>query len=120
MNHIIEPEHRNSKRLVKPRMGCKSFNRARSTLSGIEAMKMMRKGQVNESSQGNGVSQAKFVGESCGGPLKTIRLVQSVCHFNKFATEPICNHRSDTPVTRTIAANAKRSSSNLSTKSRVV
>jgi transposase-like protein len=47
-------------------MGFKSFNSARRTLSGIEAMNMIRKGQVKEISKGNGVSQAKFVEEIFG------------------------------------------------------
>jgi IS6 family transposase len=47
LNDVIEQDHRNIKRIVKPMMGFKSFNSARKTLSGIEAMNMMRKGQVN-------------------------------------------------------------------------
>ena len=34
------------KRLVKPGMGFGSFNTARRTLKGYEAMNMMRKGQI--------------------------------------------------------------------------
>jgi transposase-like protein len=61
MNHVIEQEHRHSKRLTKPRMGCGSCNTARRTLSGIEAMSMMRKGQAKGSSKGDRVSQIKFM-----------------------------------------------------------
>jgi len=42
-------------------MGFQSFNTARRTLSGIEAMNMIRKGQVNGITQGDSVSQAKFI-----------------------------------------------------------
>jgi transposase-like protein len=49
-NNVIEQDHRNIKRLTKPMMGFGSFNTARRTLSGIEAMSMIRKGQV----KGNG------------------------------------------------------------------
>jgi IS6 family transposase len=42
-------------------MGFKSFNRARKTLRGIEAMSMIRKGQVKGVEQGDGVSQVKFI-----------------------------------------------------------
>ncbi len=61
LNNIVEQEHRNIKRIVKPMMGFKSFNSARRTLSGIEAMNMMRKGQVKGIEQGDSVSQAKFI-----------------------------------------------------------
>ncbi len=53
--------NRNIKRLVKPIMGFKSFNTARRTLGGIEAMNMIRQGQVNGIAQGNSVSQARFI-----------------------------------------------------------
>jgi hypothetical protein len=49
------------KRLTKPMMRFGSFNTARRTLSGIEAMSMIRKGQVNGIDQGNIVSQLKFI-----------------------------------------------------------
>ncbi|MBD2028281.1 DDE-type integrase/transposase/recombinase [Leptolyngbya sp. FACHB-711] len=61
LNNVIEQDHRNIKRIVKPMMGFKSFNSARKTLSAIEAMSMIRKGQVKGIEQGNSVSQAKFV-----------------------------------------------------------
>ncbi|RUS98544.1 hypothetical protein DSM107010_69350 [Chroococcidiopsis cubana SAG 39.79] len=66
MNNVIEQEHRNIKRIVKPMMGFNSFNTARRTLSGIEAMNMIRKGQVKGISKGESVSQAKFVAEIFG------------------------------------------------------
>ncbi|MBD1867244.1 IS6 family transposase [Cyanobacteria bacterium FACHB-471] len=61
LNNVIEQDHRTIKRIVKPMMGFKSFKTARRTLSGIEAMNMIRKGQVNGIDQGNSVSQAKFI-----------------------------------------------------------
>ena len=66
LNNVIEQDHRNTKRIVKPMMGFKSFNSARRTLSGIEAMNTIRKGQIKGISQGNSVSQAKFVEELFG------------------------------------------------------
>lgn len=66
LNNVIEQEHRNIKRIVKPMMGFKSFNTARRTLNGIEAMNMIRKGQVKGISKGDSVSQAKFVEEIFG------------------------------------------------------
>ncbi|MBD1996230.1 IS6 family transposase [Leptolyngbya sp. FACHB-541] len=61
LNNIVEQDHRNIKCIVKPMMGFKSFNSARKTLSGIEAMNMIRKGQVNGIDQGDSVSQVKFI-----------------------------------------------------------
>lgn len=61
LNNIIEQDHRTIKRIVKPMMGFKSFNSERRTLSGIEAINMIRKGQVNGIDQGSSVSQAKFI-----------------------------------------------------------
>lgn len=66
LNNVIEQDHRNIKRIVKPMMGFKSFSSARRTLSGIEAMSMIRKGQVKRIAQGDSVSQAKFVEEIFG------------------------------------------------------
>jgi len=45
-------------------MGFKSFNSARRTRCGIEAISMIKKGQVVE--KGNSVSQAKFIEEIFG------------------------------------------------------
>jgi transposase-like protein len=61
LNNIVEQEHRNIKRIIKPMMGFKSFNTARRTLRGIEAMSMIRKGQVKGISKGDSVSQVKFI-----------------------------------------------------------
>jgi transposase-like protein len=66
LNNVIEQDHRNIKRVVKPMMGFKSFNSARKTLRGIEAMNMIRKGQVNGIDKGDSVSQAKLVEELFG------------------------------------------------------
>lgn len=61
LNNIVEQDHRNIKRITRPMMGFKSFNSARRTLRGIEAMNMIRKGQVKGVEQGSSVSQAKFI-----------------------------------------------------------
>jgi transposase, IS6 family len=47
LNNIVEQDHRAIKRIFKPMMGFKSFKSANRTLKGIEAMRMIRKGQVN-------------------------------------------------------------------------
>lgn len=46
LNNIVEQDHRAIKRLVNPGMGFRSFNTARRTLRGYEAMNMIRKGQI--------------------------------------------------------------------------
>jgi transposase, IS6 family len=61
LNNIVEQDHRNIKRIVKLMMGFKTFNTARRTLSGIEAMNIICKGQVNGIGQGDSVSQVKFI-----------------------------------------------------------
>jgi len=46
LNNIVEQDHRAIKRLVRPMLGFKSFRSATVTLSGIELMHMIRKGQL--------------------------------------------------------------------------
>jgi transposase-like protein len=64
LNNVVEQDHRNIKRITRPMMGFKSFNSARRTLCGIEAISMIKKGQVVE--KGDSVSQAKFIEEIFG------------------------------------------------------
>lgn len=66
LNNVIEQDHRNIKRIVKPMLGFQSFNTARRTLCGVEAMAMIRKGQVSGINQGDSVSQARFINELFG------------------------------------------------------
>ena len=46
LNNIVEQDHRAVKRLVRPMLGFKSFRSAAVTLTGIELMHMIRKGQL--------------------------------------------------------------------------
>jgi transposase-like protein len=46
LNHIIEQEHRRTKRLTRPMLGFKNFHAAQRTLAGMEVMAMIRKGQM--------------------------------------------------------------------------
>jgi transposase-like protein len=48
LNNIIEQDHRSIKRIVNPMLGFQSFQSANKTLKGIEAMNMIKKGQVND------------------------------------------------------------------------
>jgi putative transposase len=46
LNNIVEQDHRAIKRLVRPMLGFKTFRSAAITLTGIELMHMIRKGQL--------------------------------------------------------------------------
>ena len=46
LNNIVEQDHRAVKRLVRPMLGFKSFRSAHVTLTGIELMHMIQKGQL--------------------------------------------------------------------------
>jgi transposase, IS6 family len=46
LNDIVEQDHRFIKKITNPMMGFKSFQTADYTLKGIEAIHMLRKGQV--------------------------------------------------------------------------
>src|SRR6185436_9909397 len=45
-DHTIEQDHRGVKRVTRPMLGFKAFDAAQSTLTGIELMHMLRKGQL--------------------------------------------------------------------------
>jgi len=47
LNNIIEKDHRSIKRIVDPMLGFQSFLSANKTLKGIEAMNMIKKGQID-------------------------------------------------------------------------
>ena len=61
LNNVVEQDHRRIKRLARPGLGFGSFRTARRTLSGFEAMAMIRKGQVRNIDGGDIRSQAAFI-----------------------------------------------------------
>ena len=63
LNNIVEQDHRAIKRLVNPGMGFGSFNTARRTLRGYEAMNMIRKGQIQGIEKGDILAQLEFVSQ---------------------------------------------------------
>lgn len=63
LNNIVEQDHRFIKRLVNPAMGFGSFNTARRTLRGYEAMNMIRKGQIQGVEKGDILGQVEFVSQ---------------------------------------------------------
>src|SRR5436309_3823730 len=60
LNNVIEQDHRFIKKEVRPSQCFKSFHTAERTLEGIEAMNMMRKGQVKRLDRRDAVGQARF------------------------------------------------------------
>ena len=66
LNNIIEQDHRAIKRLTKAGMGFKSFNTARRTLRGFEAMNMVRKGQIQRVEKGDVIGQISFIHQLFG------------------------------------------------------
>ena len=46
LNNIVEQDHRGVKRMTRPMLGFKACDAAQSTLTGIELMHMLRKGQL--------------------------------------------------------------------------
>jgi transposase-like protein len=46
LNNMVEQDHRQIKRIVRPMLGFKSFASAKATLAGIELYHMLKKGQM--------------------------------------------------------------------------
>ncbi len=61
LNNVIEQDHRFVKKKVRASQCFKSFHTAERTLEGMEAVNMMRKGQVKRLAQNDAMGQAKFV-----------------------------------------------------------
>jgi transposase, IS6 family len=61
LNNIIEQDHRFIKKKVRASQCFKSFYTAERTLEGIEAMNMLRKGQVKRLNRDDVVGHAKFI-----------------------------------------------------------
>lgn len=53
LNNIIEQDHRFIKKRTKPMLGFKSFNSARTSITGIENIRMIQKGQIVGSNDKN-------------------------------------------------------------------
>ncbi|HDL6968756.1 TPA: IS6 family transposase [Yersinia enterocolitica] len=58
LDNLVEQDHRNIKRCIRPMLGFKSFRRAQTILAGIELIHMIRKGQYPHQ-QSDGLSPAK-------------------------------------------------------------
>lgn len=61
LNNVIEQDHRFVKKKVRASQCFKTFHAAERTLEGIEAVNMIRKGQVKRLTGSDTAGQAKFV-----------------------------------------------------------
>jgi transposase-like protein len=61
LNNVIEQDHRFIKKKVRASQCFKHFHTAERTLEGIEAVNMVRKGQVKRLAGSDGMGQARFV-----------------------------------------------------------
>jgi IS6 family transposase len=61
LNNIIEQDHRFIKKRVRGCLDYRSFDTAERTLQGIEAVNMIRKGQVKRLNRSDAVGHVKFV-----------------------------------------------------------
>ena len=61
LNNVIEQDHGLVKKKVGTSQCFKSLHAAERTLEGIEAMNIMRKGQLKRSAGSDAIGQAKFV-----------------------------------------------------------
>jgi hypothetical protein len=66
LNNILEQDHRAVKRRVRASQGFRAFHSVWRTLQGIEAMNMIRKGQVRWIPKGDIVHQAMFIEDILG------------------------------------------------------
>ncbi len=62
LNNIVEQDHRSVKRIITPMLGFQSFRSASKTLKGIEAMNMVKKGQVNNLNY-SGPDEVKYINQ---------------------------------------------------------
>ncbi|MGB5636512.1 MAG: IS6 family transposase [Waterburya sp.] len=66
LNNMVEQDHRGVKHLINPGMGFGSFNSARRTIKGYEAMNMIRKGQINNVEKEDIIGQISFINQIFG------------------------------------------------------
>lgn len=66
LNNLIEQDHRFIKRRTNPGLGFGSFNTARRTIQGYEAMNMIRKGQIKDAPKGDVMGKTSFINEIFG------------------------------------------------------
>jgi len=65
LNNVIEQDHRSIKRIINPMLGFQSFRSANKTLKRIEAMNMIKKGQVKNLNYSS-LNKVKYVNQLFG------------------------------------------------------
>ena len=66
LNNMVEQDHRRVKHLINPGMSFGSFNSARRTIKGYEAMSMICKGQIQDVEKGDVMGQIGFINQIFG------------------------------------------------------
>jgi IS6 family transposase len=66
LNNLVEQDHRFIKRLVKLGMGFFSFENARRTLHGYEAMNILQRGQIRGAERRDSMKQVAFIADLFG------------------------------------------------------
>jgi transposase, IS6 family len=66
LNNLIEQDHRFIKRRTRPGLGFFTFDTVQRTLSGYEAMNMIRKGQVKGAAKGDILAQNRLINRLFG------------------------------------------------------
>ena len=66
LNNSIENDHKSTKRKSRYRQWYQSFETAKRTLDGIEAMRMIQKGQVRQIPKGDLRAQNKLINKLFG------------------------------------------------------
>ena len=66
LNNIIEQDHRGVKHLINPGMSFGSFNSARRTIKGCEAMNTIRKGQIKNVEKRDVIGQISSINQIFG------------------------------------------------------
>jgi transposase-like protein len=61
LNNVIDQDHRFIKKRVRTCLGYRSFDTAERTLQGVEAMNMIRRGQLKRIGRDDVPGQEKFV-----------------------------------------------------------
>jgi transposase, IS6 family len=61
LNNIVEQDHRFIKKQANAMLGFGSFRTASRALKGIEAINMIRKGQIKKVAKGDIIAQVKFI-----------------------------------------------------------
>ena len=61
LNNIIEQDHRFIKKRVRACLGYRSFDTEERTIQGVEAINIIRKGQVKRFNRSDATGQARFI-----------------------------------------------------------